>query len=286
MQRKYARMRKEYLAAKSDERRRSFISERKTQLKEALDSKQPIPGHLRRFAREDKTRLELDDDETKGVHTHVDDEYALAGVEDPKVLLTTSHAPSGKLTAFAKELRLIFPNAQRMNRGSTGVPDVIEQARGSGFTDVVFLHEMRGEPNEIVVSHLPLGPTVHFGVHGTVMRHDIENCGPMSQQLPHLVFEGFSTRLGERVRDVLKYLFPVPRPESKRVVTFDNNDDYVSFRQHTFTQKGKEVTLHEIGPRFELRPYLITLGTADMRDAEVEWQLSPYMNTAKKRRLL
>lgn len=39
------------------------------------------------------------------------------GEEDPKVLVTTSRDPSSRLTAFAKELKLVFPNAQRINRG-------------------------------------------------------------------------------------------------------------------------------------------------------------------------
>ena len=233
MLRKYARMRKEYLTAKSEDKKREYIHERKQQLKEvwlcfsvttthsltnthhthtipqALDNKQQIPKHLRTFAREDKTRLELDDDETGRLKTHIDDEYANTGVEDPKVLITTSHAPSQKLTTFAKEMRLVIPESQRMNRGSAGVPEIIEQARSGGFSDVVFVHEQRGEPNELVVCHLPLGPTVHFGIHGTVMRHDIEGCGAMSQQLPHLVFENFTTKLGERFKSVLQSLFPV-----------------------------------------------------------------------------
>lgn len=33
------------------------------------------------------------------------------------MLVTTSRDPSSRLTAFAKELKLIFPNAQRINRG-------------------------------------------------------------------------------------------------------------------------------------------------------------------------
>ena len=36
------------------------------------------------------------------VTTHVDDEYAWAGVEDPKVVVTTSHSPSSRLKQFAK----------------------------------------------------------------------------------------------------------------------------------------------------------------------------------------
>lgn len=34
--------------------------------------------------------------------THEDDEYRWAGVEDPKVVITTSHNPSVKLKQFAK----------------------------------------------------------------------------------------------------------------------------------------------------------------------------------------
>lgn len=34
-----------------------------------------------------------------------DDEYRWAGVEDPKILITTSHSPSSKLKEFAKASR-------------------------------------------------------------------------------------------------------------------------------------------------------------------------------------
>ena len=47
-----------------------------------------------------------------------------------------------------------------------------------------------------------------------------------------------------------------------------------------------EIALDEVGPRFELRPFQITLGTIDQKEAEVEWVLRPYMNTAKKRQVL
>ena len=33
---------------------------------------------------------------------HIDDEYRWAGVEDPKLMITTSHNPSSKLKQFAK----------------------------------------------------------------------------------------------------------------------------------------------------------------------------------------
>lgn len=40
-----------------------------------------------------------------------------------------------------------------------------------------------------------------------------------------------------KVKSILKYLFPVPKKDSRRVVTFSNEDDFISFRQHTY-KKG------------------------------------------------
>jgi U3 small nucleolar ribonucleoprotein protein IMP4 len=48
----------------------------------------------------------------------VDDEYQTSGNQDPKILLTTAHDPSDRLKRFSKELRFIFPNSQRINRGT------------------------------------------------------------------------------------------------------------------------------------------------------------------------
>ena len=61
--------------------------------------------------------VELEDDNTAVPRTHIDDEYAHAGERDPKILITTSRDPSTRLVAFAKEMKLVFPNAQRINRG-------------------------------------------------------------------------------------------------------------------------------------------------------------------------
>lgn len=44
--------------------------------------------------------------------------------------------------------------------------------------------------------------------------------------------------------------------------------------------------MQEVGPRFEMKLYQIKLGTLEMSEAENEWVLRPYMNTAKKRKAL
>ena len=153
-------------------------------------------------------------------------------------------------------------------------------------TDLVVIHEHRGEPDTLMISHLPHGPTASFSLSNVVMRHDIPDAGTVSEAYPHLIFNNFKTTLGERTMSILKYLFPVPKEESKRVLTFSNDSDYISFRHHVYTRSGKDVELAEVGPRWEMKLYKIMLGTIDHTDADTEWVHRPYMNTAKKKRNL
>ena len=61
----------------------------------------------------------------------------------------------------------------------------------------------------------------------------------------------------------------------------------VSVRHHTWTMKAgpKSLELEEQGPRFELRPYQIRLGTIDQGHAEVEWVVRAHTRTSKRSRL-
>lgn len=141
----------------------------------------------------------------------------------------------------------------------------------------------------MIVSHFPHGPTVYFSLHNVQLRHDIESHqnSTVSEQYPHLIFDNFSSRLGVRLRDVLKHLFPVPKEDSKRVMTFSNRNDFVSFRHHVFVKvPPKQVQLAEVGPRFDMKPYEIRQGTIEQKEAEREWVLAHYSRTAKKRSLL
>ena len=112
--------------------------------------------------------------------------------------------------------------------------------------------------------------------------------GTVSEVYPHLIFHKFSSALGERVSNILKYCFPVPKPESKRVLTFANRADFISFRHHMYRKPAgsKDVVLTEVGPRFDMRCFRIRLGTIDQVDAEDEWVLRPYLNTAQKKDVL
>jgi len=273
------------------------LQEKKERLKRSLDEGIPIHGDLRREALALQDKLKWNDegpDAVKGMAgmsggantvNSQDDEYRYAGCEDPKIMITTSRDPSARLKMFVKELRLVFPNAQRMNRGNYEVKQLIHAARANDVTDLIFVHEHRGVPDNLVVCHLPFGPTAYFNLSGVIMRHDVPDIGPVSEQKPHLVFHNFKTKLAERTMSILKYLFPVPKEDSKRVITFANHDDYIAFRHHTYRNVDRDVELTEAGPRFQLRLYQIKLGTLDeIKAAETEWVMKPYMNTAKKRR--
>jgi U3 small nucleolar ribonucleoprotein protein IMP4 len=122
---------------------------------------------------------------------------------------------------------------------------------------MVILHETRGEPDGLIICHLPYGPTAYFGLSNVVLRHDLkEKIDHVSEAYPHLIFDGFETRLGDRISDILKYVFPLPKVDSKRTMTFQNDNDFISFRHHVYKKEDhKDVTLKELGPRFEMKPY-------------------------------
>ncbi|CAG2055115.1 unnamed protein product [Timema podura] len=299
MLRRQARLRREYLYRKSLEGKKRYIQDRKDRLKNSLEHNTPIQTDLKKNALDLQKKLEWEDEGPQravaigtevggGGGTHEDDEYRWAGVEDPKVMITTSRDPSSRLKMFAKELRLIIPNSQRMNRGNYEMKQLLHACRANDITDFIVVHEHRGVPDNLVICHLPYGPTSYFTMTDVVMRHDIPKLGTMSEQYPHLIFHNFKTKLGTRVMSILKHLYPVPKEDSRRVITFANHDDYISFKHHTYKKvNGKDIELSEVGPRFQLKLYEIKLGTLDLGSAvDTEWALRPYMNTALKRRFL
>lgn len=58
-------------------------------------------------------------------------------------------------------------------------------------------------------------------------------------------------------------------------------------RNHTYEKiSHNTIDLKEIGPRFELKIFQIAQATIEQKLPKLEWVLRPYMNTAKKRRIL
>ncbi|GAA5863204.1 hypothetical protein JCM5296_005332 [Sporobolomyces johnsonii] len=284
MLRRQNRLRREYLYNKSLEQKEQQIWERKQRVKDLLAKGKEVPrGH---GVGEREQRMDASKEEPM---THIDDEYSQAGIEDPRVLITTSRDPSSKLAQFAKELRLCIPNSTRINRGNTVMKELADACRANQMTDLIVVHEHRGVPDALMLSHFPHGPTVLFTLTGVVLRHSLGGLQgtTISEAYPHLIFEGFGSKLGKRVQDVLKFIFPVPKEDAKRTMTFVNEGDFISFRHHVFVKTShKEVQLAEVGPRFEMRPYEIRNGTIEQTEADVEWVLRPYMRTGRKRNQL
>ncbi|TNJ27228.1 putative U3 small nucleolar ribonucleoprotein IMP4 [Giardia muris] len=278
MQRRNARLRQEYLLGKQLRLKEQEERRRRRLVAEGLEEGRILADDVRNDAIRLAEDLRFEDAVTKEKEVD-DDEYTQA--RPPKLLLTTSRDPSTRLKAFAKELRILFPTAQRVNRGSHTIGELVSVARESGFTDLLLVHETRGNPDGLIVSHLPYGPTAHFTLSDVVLRSEVKEIGTALEQAPHLIFEGFQSPLGHRFRKVLQHLFPTARKESRRVCTFVNRQGYLLFRQHAFQKVGDEVVLKELGPRFVLMPHLLRLDTIDSKVGDVEWQLSSFTNTAR-----
>jgi U3 small nucleolar ribonucleoprotein protein IMP4 len=53
------------------------------------------------------------------------------------------------------------------------LPNLVESAKSAGLSDIILLHEHRGKPTALTVSHLPHGPTVGFSLHNVVLRGSV-----------------------------------------------------------------------------------------------------------------
>lgn len=271
------------------------IAEKRAKLKASLATGRPLDPSIAndKELRRDYKYDESHPDRTTEEELDLDDEYAqLSGIVDPRVLVTTSRDPSSRLSAFAKEIRLLLPTSIRLNRGNLVLPNLVASANSSGLSDLILLHEHRGTPTALTISHFPHGPTASFSLHNVVLRHDIPNSsrGTVSESYPHLIFEGFTSRLGQRVVKIMKHLFP-PREAAtgnnkvgNRVVTFKNIEDSVEVRHHVFVKTGyQSVELAEVGPRMTMRLFEIRGGTLENKNGDVEWHVGTYMRTSRKK---
>ena len=133
----------------------------------------------------------------------------------------------------------------------------------------------------LAISHLPFGPTAYFTLSNCVLRHDIPECTPASQgrfaiyrsrviarlisivligtAYPHLILDNLNTKIGKRIFKILQALYPVPKSETRRIITFKNDNDFISFRHHTYSKEKGQVALKENGPRFEMQPYEVSI---------------------------
>lgn len=261
----------------------SSLQQKRQQIKHALATGKPLPKDVA-----EDSQLQKDYLFDESIQESIDDEYSqLSGLADPKLIVTTSRDPSTRLSQFTKEIKLMFPTSIRLNRGNYIMPNLVSSCQSSGTTDLIVIHEHRGVPTSLTISHFPHGPTAFFTLHNVVLRHDILNAGNQSEAHPHLIFENFTSKLGKRVETILKNLFPPGvKKDSPRVITFVNNDDFISVRQHVYVKTRDGVEIAEIGPRFEMRLYELRLGTLENKEADIEWALRRFVRTANRKNYL
>lgn len=198
MLRQQIRQRKEYLYQKA-------LLENELKKKKQVDEIDGLLSSGKKLSNDSKEAVLIDNqaylyDRGITIKSTIDDEYSTAGLKDPKILITTSRNPSSRLLSFSKELKLIFPNSIRVNRGGQVLKAVVDVCHSNDVTDLIIVHEHRGVPNGLSISHFPHGPTAFFSLFNVVLRHDmVEKLDHVSEVCPHLIFNNFSTNLGSRV---------------------------------------------------------------------------------------
>ncbi|CAG5127568.1 unnamed protein product, partial [Candidula unifasciata] len=191
----------------------------------------------------------------------------------PKILITTSDRPRQKTNNFCKELKKVIPNSFIKYRRGLDLKKIIPQAIAREFTDIIVINEDAGEPNGMVLCHLPDGPTAEFKMMNTKLCKELKRLGEMTEHIPEVNLQNFTTRLGLTVGRMLTCLFPTRANfHGRRVVTFHNQRDYIFFRHHRYHFRNADnVGLHELGPRFILRLRSLQKGTFDSRYGMYMW---------------
>ena len=159
------RQMREYMHNKLQESQRQATQERKERLTEFMEQGKDLPRDIREQNPLQLLKATTYDDAETEFQNELDNEYAMVGVEDPLVAVTTSRDPSGPIKTFAREISQIIPNAQRLNRGATDMKELADLCRRHEYTDLVIVHGKKGRPDGLVICHLPYGPTAYLSLH-------------------------------------------------------------------------------------------------------------------------
>ncbi|OAG32551.1 U3 small nucleolar ribonucleoprotein IMP4 [Nematocida sp. ERTm5] len=280
LDRKLRRERREWMDSVRAEERRLESKKRKELLYKSYERDVVVPKEIRNEIDEDKLTAEeaLQDAIYAFESGEKEDEFSNT---EARPIITTSRSPSDPLVRFAKALKNILPNAEKLNRGKHMIQELVQGAIKNNHTDLIMVNEHSGVPSSLIISHLPHGPTTYFSIH----HPNIDTEEPISTAAPAVVFDNFTTPLGLRVKRILSSLFPqLPgREKPKRMVSFINREDSILFTQFKTSFKQGEIELQKICPQFTLKLYEIRAGTLDMTYAEKEFVFRPYLNTARKK---
>lgn len=275
----------EILKQKKDTKRAR--REKREKERKALKGDAPekaIPKTKERLRRADVTVVD-DKEDIEIINDEADDEFAEYFVSgaNPKVLITTGEHPCYRSKQLVKEIRWLFPNSVYRPRKNYTLKEITQFCINREFTDLLVVTDRLKEPHNLIVSHLPKGPTATFRVSNFLSHAQLEDAAPRTEHYPELIFKNFDTRLGRRISRLLQCLFPSKRDYAGRAVaTFHNQRDYIFLRTHRYIfDSMNEVRLQEMGPRFTLRLLTLQSGTFDTKFGEFEWYRKKEHDTDK-----
>ncbi|KAG5475796.1 hypothetical protein CUR178_03509 [Leishmania enriettii] len=242
-----------------------------------LKDKAPVKAAPKTKERKRKVDVTIIDDEKDPeiINDEADDEFAAFFRErkNPRTLITTGEHPCFRTKQFVKELLWLVPNSIYRPRKSYTLTEITQFCSNREFTDLLVVTDRIKEPYNLIVSHLPEGPTATFRVSNFLSYAQLEDPAPRTEHYPELIFKNFDTRLGRRISRMLECLFPAVRDYAGRAVaTFHNQRDYIFLRTHRYIFDSLQaVRLQEMGPRFTLRLLSLQSGTFDRQFGEYEW---------------
>ncbi|KAM3137329.1 hypothetical protein pb186bvf_010509 [Paramecium bursaria] len=194
--------------------------------------------------------------------------------KNPKIMITTSERPTRQMYEFLTDIKQVFSEeTYYWPRKQFSLPEIQEYAIKEGYTDLLVFREDRKIVNQLILVHLPEGPTLKFRIKNFIPCQRIHNHGRVTDHHPELLLHNFNTKVGRRVGRCLSALFPImPDFKGRRAVTFHNQRDFIFFRHHRymFKEGGEKCDLQEIGPRFSLQLQELRLGPYDDK-AEIEF---------------
>lgn len=205
-----------------------------------------------------------------------------------KLIITTSRCPSISLIRFTKSLSNVFPNSLKINRGIKFFSSLFSCCLIHKASDFIIVYEKRGKPLSLIISHLPNGPSVFFGLSNVVTRNNIDKFFLFSNP-PHVLLVNLDSPISRRITKILSLLFPKPNQNSQRIVSFVGGKKKIIFSHHWFQIKGikqKDILLKKLSPSFDMQPYKILLGTLFTKEKELEWIITPFINKKRKKTFL
>eukprot|EP01004_Peranema_trichophorum_P006081 NODE_4918_length_1095_cov_23.206790_g4370_i0.p1 GENE.NODE_4918_length_1095_cov_23.206790_g4370_i0~~NODE_4918_length_1095_cov_23.206790_g4370_i0.p1 ORF type:complete len:294 (-),score=56.90 NODE_4918_length_1095_cov_23.206790_g4370_i0:142-1023(-) len=246
-----------------------------------------VPKTLETLRTPDETFVQEGDEEIQ--KDEEEDEWANYYKEEvtPKLMITTCQNPNKATKKFVRELRSVWPTAKFYPRKNKRIKFLTKLAIKKNYTDLMIITEQHKEPYNMIISHLPHGPTAFFRISGVILRKDLEEPAAPTTHVPELNLKNFTTRLGRRVSRMLRSMFPIaPNLKGRSIATFHNQRDFVFFRLHRYIFDSLEaVRIQEIGPRFTLRLKNLLNGLFDTKNGEYEWAYHKKEMGGKDRRM-